>query len=352
MTAEEAIAAGRDPDKVGQQGVWPDYVVEVRPQRPDGGEIVWEWHARDHLIQDFDASKANYGDVTRHPERIDFNGDHRSSPPMSEADRRRQAEIEEQMRALGYVGGDEEEDEADKDDEPPRRPGGDWLHTNGIDYHAGYDLIALSVHRFNELWVIDHSTTTAEARGSTGGRRGRGGDLLYRWGNPRTYGRGSEADRGLFRQHDARWIEDGSDELRIQVFNNGEGRPGGNFSSVDEITLPFHPERGFEAPGEGAFGPQEPTWSYTAPNKEDFFSSFISGAQPLPGGNNLICCGAPGRIFEVTRAGEIVWDYLNPFGGEQPLMAGGGGGNMIPKGLFRATRIPADHPAMKKLEAR
>ena len=62
----------------------------------------------------------------------------------------------------------------------------DWLHTNGIDYNAEYDLIVLSVPRMNELWVIDHSTTTEEALGSTGGRWGKGGDLLWRWGNPRT----------------------------------------------------------------------------------------------------------------------------------------------------------------------
>jgi hypothetical protein len=37
------------------------------------------------------------------------------------------------------------------------------------------------------LWVIDHQTTTAQAASHTGGRYNKGGDLLYRWGNPQTY---------------------------------------------------------------------------------------------------------------------------------------------------------------------
>ena len=63
-------------------------------------------------------------------------------------------------------------------------PGADWLHTNAIAYNPQRDEIALSVLGNNEIWIIDHSTTTEEARGSTGGNSGKGGDILYRWGNP------------------------------------------------------------------------------------------------------------------------------------------------------------------------
>ena len=365
---EDAVAAGRDPEHLGDKGFWPDFVVEIEPVLPDGGKVVWEWHAWDHLIQDFDDSKANFGDVTARPERIDVNGDHRDVPPMSAEERERLEELEQEMRALGYTGDDDEEEEEAEGEEPGggrgRRVPGDWLHTNGIDYHSGLDLIVLSARRFHEVWIIDHSTTTAEAAGSRGGRQGRGGDLLYRWGNPRTYGRGTDADRRLFGQHDATFVEGPTPGVpHVLVFNNGEGRPGGNFSSVDEIALPFDPERGFPFRPDGAFEPQEPAWSYVAPKKESFFSSFISGAQRLPDGNTLICSGAPGRLFEVTREKEIVWDYLNPFGkhedreaepppagqdqgprgdrpptGPKPEGGRGGGGPKTPKGLFSAGR--------------
>ena len=67
----------------------------------------------------------------------------------------------------------------------------------------------MSVCAFSEFWIIDHGTTTAQAAGHTGGRRGRGGDLLYRWGNPRAYRAGTKADRKLFAQHNAHWIPKG-----------------------------------------------------------------------------------------------------------------------------------------------
>jgi hypothetical protein len=53
-------------------------------------------------------------------------------------------------------------------------------------------------------------------------------------------------------------------------------------------------------------------WSYSAPKKADFFSSFISGAQRLSNGNTLICSGANGTIFEVTPEKAVVWKYINP----------------------------------------
>jgi hypothetical protein len=60
-------------------------------------------------------------------------------------------------------------------------------------------------------------------------------------------------------------------------------------------------------------------WSYTALKKTDFFSSFISGAQRLPGGNTLICSGANGTIFEVTPEKAIVWKYVNPVKNDTPI---------------------------------
>jgi len=382
MAPSDAIAAGRDPAHVPMAGLRPDAIVELKPSPPNGAEIVWEWRARDHLIQDFDETKAHFGDVAAHPERIDFNGDHRREAPLTAVERARREEIERRMRATGYAGGGDEADAKPTDAAPTVRGPGrdtDWLHANGLHWLASHDLIVLSVRHMDEIWVIDHSTTTAEARGSTGGRWKRGGDLLARYGNPKMHAAGTAADRRLFRQHDPTWVGVEKEGLVVQVFNNGEGRPDGDYSSVDEILFPFDEERGF-----GATAKLVPRWSYTAPDKTSFYASFISGAQRLANGNTLVCEGTEGRIFEIQRDGTIVWEYLNPHGGDVAGPSGGrgpdrgrppappdGGSPRGPgappgdgrggpggagrerartgleeKALFRATHIALDHPGL------
>src|SRR5262249_3692287 len=121
----------------------------------------------------------------------------------------------------------------------------DWTHVNAVSYNAKYDQVMISVREFNEIWILDHSTTTEQAASHTGGRSGKGGDLLYRWGNPRAYRAGSTGDQRLFAQHDAHWIPDGLPGAgHLLVFNNGGGRPDGNYSSVDEVELPTPDSQG------------------------------------------------------------------------------------------------------------
>lgn len=263
----EAIAAGRNPSRL-DTALWPGEIIEVKPIGSSGGDIVWQWHSWDHLIQDFDSTKANYGDVSKHPELIDINYG---------------STIE------------------------------DWLHINSIRYNPERDEILLSAHNFSEIWVIDHSTTTAEAAGHSGGREGKGGDLLYRWGNPQAYRAGTAADQKLFSQHDARWIDSGLvGQGDFLIFNNDHGAPPNAYSTVDEITPPINSNGDYYIDSTGQYGPNFLTWSYEASPPVSFYARNISGEERLPNGNTLICDGTAGRFFELDNSENIVWEYVNP----------------------------------------
>lgn len=295
VSKEEALAAGMRPDQLPDgDTLWPDHVVEIDPQT---NEIVWKWRAWDHLIQDYDPDLPNYGVVSEYPERIDINYN--------------------DQRVLG-----------------------DWQHSNSIDYNPELDQIVLSVRHFSEIWIIDHSTTIEEAAGSTGGRSGMGGDLLYRWGNPAAYQAGTKADQQLFYQHDANWIPEGYPGAgNLTIFNNGDdnARP---YSTVVEITPPLTEAGTYERDG-AVYGPEAPIWEFAADPPERFYAPFISGAQRLPNGNTLILNGNAGHFLEVSADGEILWDYVNGFEGNLPET-----GYFGPTSVFRAYRYPADHPAL------
>jgi hypothetical protein len=264
-TRNEAIKAGRNPNKLEGNVLQPDHIIEVEPTGPTSGDIVWEWHAWDHLIQDYDPSQENYGNVEDHPELIDINfGTNKA----------------------------------------------DWLHTNSIDYNEEFDQILLSVRFFCEIWIIDHSTTTEEAAGHTGGNSGMGGDILYRWGNPQAYDHGTSSDKKFFDQHDARWIDSECPGTgHITVFNNGVNRPGTDYTSVEEIIPQVDENGNYEYTSGTAYGPEEQSWIYNT----DFYAWYIGGAQRLPSGNTLIVNGPTGEFMEVTPEKEIVWEYENPY---------------------------------------
>ena len=272
-TYAEVIAAGFNPAlldaSIATQGyMLPDCLVEVVPTGSYGGTVVWEWHLWDHMIQDFDGTKWNYGVVADHPERIDVNGPGMKIPQF-------------------------------------------WNHVNGIDYNAGLGQVMLSIRGNSELFVVDHGTTTAEAAGRTGGRYGKGGDILYRWGNPQQYNRGTPGNQQLYQQHHTHWIEAGLPGAgNILIFNNGIGR---GFSTVNEIVPPVD-GTGFYTLGgsSAAYGPAAPVWTYAASPVTNFYSSEISGAERLANGNTLVCEGIKGNLFEVTSAGEVVWRYVCP----------------------------------------
>jgi hypothetical protein len=306
-TAEEAIAAGRRPEMTGDSHLLVDSLVEIKPTGKTTGEVVWEWHLWDHLVQDFDKSKANYGDVAAHPELVNINYGEDEFFPKTAA-----------KNAKDRPGADGNTGAIPTASRPRVNP--DYTHFNGVAYNPDLDQIVVSVWSFSEIWIIDHSTTTAEAASHAGGRSGKGGDLLYRWGNPLAYRAGTKADQKLFRQHNAHWIPKGfPGEGHLLLFNNGGERPDGSYSSVDELVLPVDSQGRYALKPGTAYGPDKPVWSYTAPKKEDFYSSFISGAQRLANGNTFICSGANGTLFEVTPEKEIVWKYVNPVKGGPPV---------------------------------
>jgi hypothetical protein len=85
-------------------------------------------------------------------------------------------------------------------------------------------------------------------------------------------------------------------------------------------------------------------WEYREKRESDFFSPRISNAQRLPNGNTLICEGDFGRLFEVTVAGDIVWEYVNPYFGGPPMAQN--------NRIFRAYRYSAEEIARAKTTGR
>ena len=293
----EAAALGKDAESMGTNDLWGERIIEIQPVGLNQANIIWEWSVWDHLIQDFDATKPNYGTVSSNPHRVNIN----------------------------YF------------------PGGnlsaDWLHFNSVTYNEELNQVMVSVHTLNELWIIDHSTTTAEAATSVGGASGRGGDLLYRWGSPAAYGLGTANNQTLYAQHHATWIPVGMPyENQIIVFNNGMNSPQGNFSSVVIIEPPLNGHVYDLTPGE-TYAPLDPVWTYS-PDTTLFYAGNLSGVFPLANGNYLATIGPSSNFFEITSTGDVVWRYKSPIAGNGVLSQGS---NMITAPVFRAEFIPVNY---------
>ena len=141
----------------------------------DSANVVWEWHIKDHLVQDRGSQfTATYGEISDYPKLMDINCGSAGSN--------------------GGVGG---------------QANGDWMHVNAIHYNESLDQIVLSSRHQDELYIIDHSTTTEEAASHSGGLYGMGGDFLYRWGSPENYQTGNNSNNVLASQHGVNWIPEG-----------------------------------------------------------------------------------------------------------------------------------------------
>ncbi len=292
----DAVLHGKDPALANAE-IWSERILELQPIGTDSAAVVWEWRLWDHLVQDLDTALPGYGVVADHPELVDIN--FFQGPPINV----------------------------------------DWIHLNSIAYNADLDQVMVSSHNLDELWIIDHSTTTAEAAGHTGGISGRGGDLLYRWGNPRSYDRGVFTDQRLYGQHHATWLPAGHpDAGSILLFNNGLGRPGADYSSVEIVTPPVDLNGNYTLlPGQ-PFGPSAAAWTWTMPTPTDLFAANISGVHPVADGF-LVTDGPRGKAFQLDAQGALQWTYINPVNQNGPMTQGGlAQGNTV----FRYEFYPAD----------
>ncbi len=297
---QEAYQWGRDTTTLVDGDLYSEYIFEINPE---SGQIVWEWYAWDHMIQDRDDNLPNYGIVGDAPGRIDINYDTRGGKAS-------------------------------------------WLHINAIDYSEDLDQILLSVPGFNEIWIIDHSTTTEEAAGSTGGRLGVGGDIAYRWGNPAAYRQGSIEDQKLFFQHDVQWVDDfvdGSFEHfgKIALFNN---RIGSNYSAAHLIVSPFDMYKWQYIKDGTTWGPLDYDKTITHPDTTRLYSNILSSVQLLPNNNWMICSGRSGYSFELDIQNNIVWEYKTPFKSGEVVTQGD---ILQPNDnfTFRMERYPKNYPA-------
>lgn len=267
-TLAQMTAMGRNPANT-NASFKSEKIVELHPTGLNTASIVWEWKFMDHIIQDFDDTKSNYGIVSDHPELLDIN----------------------------YEGNPV-----------------DYIHTNGLDYNADLDQILVSARHLNEIYIIDHSTTTQEAMGHTGGNLNHGGDFIWRWGNPEVYGQGTSADRKLFLQHDPKWVEnDYLDQGKITVFNNGDATTNQNFTSVCLIA----PEivNNIYTKTNNKFNPATYDWSWNGSILGiEVHENKQSGTHSLPNGNIILAETSTGRVSEITKSGTLVWSYKNPTG--------------------------------------
>lgn len=246
----------------GNSAKYPGRIIEIQPTG-NTAQIVWQWNMEDRFIQYVDANKPNYMPIAEHPERMNINV------------------------AVSGGGG----------------PGGgiDWFHENGIDYNPELDQIAFSARYLSEIFIIDHSTTTEEAAGHTGGNAGRGGDFLFRWGKPANYGI-SGTQRIPAAVHDVRWIKEGRPGAGSLMFVNNSGG-GSNSTTVDVIT----PERdGYTYPWTPGtvWGPSTYEWRHTCLA----FASGQSAADRMPNGNTFVALSGQ-YMYEVNSSGQVVWQF-------------------------------------------
>jgi hypothetical protein len=268
----------RSQPNVAERPLEDDRLIEVSWS----GDIVWEWVASDHI------NELGFADDARKAIR--------AAPGFNAA-----------------------------------RGGFDWLHINSATYVGPNRWFDEGDKRFAPDNVIISSR-----QASVLAIVARDGSIVWRLGPDFSESRELRAIRQIIGQHHAHIIPKGLPGAgNLLVFDNG-GASGYGFANPIALD------------GTGAFARAgsrvleinpvtlELVWSYSEPR---FYSSNISGAQRLPNGNTLITAGAGGRLFEVTKEGMIVWEYM------YPLFSGANSSNAV----YRGYRLPYDWiPQLKR----
>lgn len=210
---------------------------------------------------------------------------------------------------------------------------------------------------------------------------GPAGDFLHRFGDPARYAQGepprvlenwdnaTSGHKQMGGSHDAHWIRPGLPGAgHLLVFNNGQYlfqrtphssaiqiNPQLDADGRDAGCYVNPPSAGYrsQAYDKDTDNPvrqvtRQIVWSYAAINSHGF-SHIGSSAQRLPNGNTFICSDTEGHLFEVTSDGKLVWEYINPVTREGAVKTLG---DVLPmtNSIFRAFRVPLDHPALKGRE--
>ena len=302
MTESQAVQAGRDPLNIPEGKIYNQQILELEPFGKNEATIVWEWNFKDHLIQNIDKNKDNFGIITDNPQLLDFN-------------------FTNNTENFGRA---------------------NWLHINSIQYNQKLNQIILSSRNLSEIYIIEHSTTTEISKGHTGGLYGKGGDFLYRWGNPQSYDHGTVDDNILSGQHYPHWIPDGlNDQGKVMIFNNVSAP---FVSTLDIIVLPESSPGIYDYDEINGYAPTLPDWRYSSPEPTDFYSAILSSGQRLPNGNTLICDGDSGYFFEIDTNENVVWEYINPISTTGTLTQGD---EPITNLVFRAHKFSLDYPAFQ-----
>lgn len=243
--------------------VWAEKILELKPIGTNSAQIVWQWNVWDHLCQSVNSSAANYvTSIVNNPQLLNINYSLQK----------------------------------------------DWMHMNGIDYNPILDQIIVSSHNLNEWYVIDHSTTTAQAAGHTGGNAGKGGDFLYRWGNPLAYQ--ATGTKILNVTHDAHWIPEGVPNAGYVVGVNNSGATGPK-TTIDQVSPPRSSYNYTITPG-SAYTPSTFTLRHTSTG----YTSNMGSSDQFPNGNQMVCLATAGTIYEINSAGTVLWSKAT--GGSTP----------------------------------
>jgi len=261
---QKSESEAKQKGRVKNGNLWIETVLEIEVLQNNQANIKWKWSAWDHLIQDVNSSLNNFGVVNKNPQLLNIN----------------------------YTGAAGVNDE-------------DWLHLNSIDYNESLDQVILSSKHLSEIYIIDHSTTSAEAATSFGGIQERGGDILFRYGNPQAYNKGLSTDQTLFGQHNAHWTRYDK-QNSIVCFNNEYKKS--QESSIHIINEPSNGTGEYDYDSIAGFLNVVLFDEIT----NDFYSPILSSCQVLGNDHLLITIGSAGEIIELDKNKELIWKYTNP----------------------------------------